>query len=270
MPGTAPRVRYEATDDGVAIVTLNRAEKRNALDPDTVTALRDAFTRAAADAGARVVLLRAEGKDFCAGADIAHLESLLDAPREVILADAQHLGALFVQMRRLPKPIVAAVQGNALAGGAGLATACDVVLAADDAQFGYPEIHIGFVPAIVMTMLVRHLGEKRVFGLVAGGKRVSAQESLEVGLINCVYSRHTFADDSLAYCVEMATRSATALAYAKQLLHDLGDLSFDAGIARGAEVNADARQTEACRAGLRAFLSRQRPGEEPGSPGPIA
>lgn len=269
-PGeTAPRVRYQATDDGVAIVTLNRAEKRNALDPDTVTALRDAFTRAAADAGARVVLLRAEGKDFCAGADIAHLESLLDAPREVILADAQHLGALFVQMRRLPKPIVAAVQGNALAGGAGLATACDVVLAADDAQFGYPEIHIGFVPAIVMTMLVRHLGEKRVFGLVAGGKRVSAQESLEVGLINCVYSRHTFADDSLAYCVEMATRSATALAYAKQLLHDLDDLSFEAGIARGAEVNADARQTEACRAGLRAFLSRQRPGEEPGSPGPI-
>lgn len=256
------RVRYAVGDDGVAVVTLARPEKRNALDPATVEELERSLAAAETDERVKVILLDAEGKDFCAGADLAHLEEIVDADREEHLADARKLGELFVHMRRLPKPIVAAVHGNALAGGAGLATACDLVLAADDAYFGYPEIHIGFVPAMVMTMLIRNVGEKRAFEMVVRGDRMDAARAHELGLVNCVYSRHTFHDDARAYVAELAGRSTTAMALSKSLLYDLEELDFAAGIDRGAEVNADARRTEDCRAGIRAFLARKRSADE--------
>jgi methylglutaconyl-CoA hydratase len=209
-----------------------------------------------------VVLIDAEGKDFCAGADLAHIEATVDDPREALVEDARALGAVFLRMRRLPKPIVAAVQGNALAGGAGLATACDLVLAAEDARFGYPEIHIGFVPAMVMTMLVRIVGEKQAFELVTRGEPVGAERARQLGIVNCVYSRHTFPEDARSYAAELATRSATALAFTKELLYELDDLSVERGLERGAEVNADSRTTEDCRAGLRAFLARRAGGAD--------
>lgn len=251
-------VRYRVDDDGVAVLTLARPEKRNALDPATIEELGEAFAAAEADDRVKAILLDAEGKDFCAGADLAHIEAMVDADRDELVADARRLGELFLHMRRISKPIVAAVQGNALAGGAGLATACDLVLAADDAYLGYPEIHIGFVPAMVMTMLIRNVGEKRAFEMVARGGRVDAARAHELGLVNGVYSRHTFRDDVRAYVAELAGRSATAMALTKSLLYDLEELGFTAGIERGAEVNADARRTEDCRAGVRAFLARKR------------
>lgn len=251
-------VRYEVGEDGVASVTLARPGKRNALDPATVDALEEAFAAAGEDERVRVVLLEAQGKDFCAGADLAHIEAMVDASREEALADARSLGDLFVRMRRLAKPIVAAVQGSALAGGAGLATACDLVLASDDAYLGYPEVHLGFVPAMVLTMLIRNVGEKRAFELVTSGRRIGAEEARGMGLVNAVYSRHTFADDARAYAVELAGRSASAIGFSKRLLYELEDLGFEDGIERGAEVNADARATEDFRAGVRAFLDRHR------------
>jgi methylglutaconyl-CoA hydratase len=245
-------------EDGIAILTLDRPEKRNALDPVTVRALGEAFDRLEGDERARVVLLEGEGRDFCAGADLAHIEAMADASYEEHLADASALGELFLRMRRFPKPIVAAVHGNVLAGGAGLATACDIVLAADDARFGYPEINIGFVPAMVMTMLVRNVGEKRAFELVATGRRIDAEEAQSIGLVNAVISRHTLAADARAFAVELAERSAVALSFSKRLLYDLDELSFEEGIARGAEINAEARMTEDCRTGVRAFLEKRR------------
>ena len=140
---------------------------------------------------------------------------------------------------------------------AGLATACDIVLAADDANFGYPEIHIGFVPAMVMTMLVRAVGEKRAFALVASGHRIGAREAMEIGLVHTVFSRHTFADDALAFAADLATRSRTSMALTKRLLYELDELTFAEGIDRGASVNAEARSTEDMRAGVRAFLARR-------------
>lgn len=253
-------VRYELDElAGVAAITLDRPEKRNALDPETIAGLDEAFASAEADGRARVLLLAGSGKDFCAGADIAHIEAMVDAETDALLEDARQLGHLFVRMRRLPKPIVAAVQGNALAGGAGLATACDIVLAADDAHLGYPEVHIGFVPAMVLTTLVRAVGEKRAFELVTSGRRIGAEEALKLGLVHCVYSRHTFADDARAYALEMARRSATSMAFSKRLLYQLGDLTFEAGIERGAAVNAKARGTDDFREGVRTFLEGKKP-----------
>lgn len=254
------RVRYEVREaERVAIVTLARPEKRNALDPPTIAALRESLAAAEADERVGTVLLAAEGKDFCAGADLEHIGRTLDMTPAELEEDALELGRLFVRMRAVPKPIVAAVHGNALAGGAGLASACDLVVASDDAQFGYPEVHIGFVPAMVMTMLVRAVGEKRAFALVAIGNRVGAKEAMEQGLVHAVYSRHTFADDAFAFAADLARRSGTALALSKRLLYEIGELSFEAGVERGARVNAEARGTEDCRAGVRAFLARRGP-----------
>ena len=254
------RVRYELREaEAVAVVTLTRPEKRNALDPETIAEIEEALAAAEADTRVSAILLAAEGRDFCAGADLEHIERTVDMPRADLEEDALVLGRLFIHMRRLPKPIVAAVQGNALAGGAGLATACDLVVASDDALFGYPEVHIGFVPAMVMTMLVRAVGEKRAFALVALGNRIGAREALEQGLVHAVFSRHTFFDDAFALAIDLASRSRTSLALSKRLLYELDELTFDEGIERGAEVNAEARVTEDCRAGVHAFLARRNP-----------
>jgi methylglutaconyl-CoA hydratase len=252
------RVRFEVREaERVAIVTLARPAKRNALDPQTIAELQESLAAAEADDRVAVILLAAEGKDFCAGADLEHIERTLDMTLAELEQDALELGRLFLHMRGVPKPIVAAVHGNALAGGAGLASACDLVVASDDANFGYPEVHIGFVPAMVMTLLVRAVGEKRAFALVALGNRIAAREAMEQGLVHAVFSRHTFADDAFAFAADLATRSRTAIALSKRLLYEIDELTFEQGVERGAEVNAAARETEDCRAGVRAFLARR-------------
>lgn len=250
-------LRYEVTD-GVATLTLNRPEKRNALNADLIAALTRAVARAGDDDAVRVVVITGAGTDFCSGADLAELERISAMGREENLADARTLGVLFVAMRRLPKPVVAVVRGRALAGGCGLATACDLVLAHQGAEFGYPEVHLGFVPAMVMAILRRRVTEGRAFELVTRGSRIDADEARRVGLVNQVFPEASFDDDVAAYVAELASKPASALALIKELLYGLDDLDFEAGIERGAQVNAEARMTDACREGVRRFLDRSR------------
>lgn len=252
------RLGWSVTD-GVATVTLNRPEKRNALDAATVRELADAVARAGADDGVRVLLLRGAGPDFCAGADLEQLERIAAGmgPLEN-LDDAAALGDLFVRMRRAAKPVIAAVHGHAIAGGAGLATAADLVVASDDAVFGYPEVRLGFVPAMVLALLRRAVGEKVAFDLASGGHRIDAAEALRIGLVSRVFARATFIDESDAFARALAARSSSALRLIKRLLYGMDGLSFEEAIARGAEVNVLARATEDCRQGVRAFLDRSR------------
>ena len=224
--------------------------------------IETAIAEAAAEEDVRVILIRGEGKDFCAGMDVAHLEATVSQHRAEVENDARRFADLFLHMRRVPKPIVAAVQGNALAGGAGLASACDLVLAADDAHFGYPEVHLGFVPAIVMNMLVRNVGEKQAFELVALGDRIDAAEAHRLGLVNRVFSRHTFLDDVRAYCVDLARRPSSSIAFSKQLLYEVDELGFAEGLQRSVSVNVAARETEEFQAGVRRFLERKKSSAE--------
>ncbi|MGH7446797.1 MAG: enoyl-CoA hydratase/isomerase family protein [Longimicrobiales bacterium] len=245
--------------DGIGTITLNRAEKRNALDAATIDGIRVALAAMEADGDVRVIVLRGDGPDFCAGADLTQLERIAaGADTMENLRDAQHLGDLFVRMRRGTKPIIAAVQGNAIAGGAGLAGACDIVLAADTAVFGYPEVHLGFVPAMVMALLRRSVGEKVAFELVARGDRMGAEDARRIGLINRVFPAADFHAAVDAYASDLARRSSSALALTKRLLYGMDGLSFDEAIARGAETNALARATDDCRQGVRRFLERKR------------
>lgn len=246
-------------DGGVLNLTLNRPEKRNALNETLIDKLMKALVDASEDGEVSVVVLRAEGPDFCAGADLRAMEEMAGEMDPVAnLADAQRLGQLLVLMRRHSKPIIAAVQGAALAGGAGLATACDLVLARDDAVFGYPEIQLGFVPAMVMALLRRSVGEKRAFAMATGGERFDAEQAAELGLVHRVIPGEDWDDEVADFAAEMASRSKSALSLIKRLLYGMDGLSFEEAIARGAEVNALARLTPDTREGLQQFLERSR------------
>jgi methylglutaconyl-CoA hydratase len=252
------RIRVE-NNAAVAGITLNRPEKRNALDAQTVRELKDALCAAQEDADVRVILLRGEGRDFCAGADLAQLERIAAGARPLEnLEDAMAIGNLFIDMRRSDKPIIAAVQGNAIAGGAGLATACDVVLAGESAVFGYPEVHLGFVPAMVMALLRRSVGEKRAFDLVSRGDLITAAEAFDLGIATRVIADAELDNGAAEYAAGLAARPSSAIRLTKRLLYGMDGLSFEEAIARGAEVNALARFTDECRDGVRRFLDKQR------------
>ena len=245
--------------DGVLTLTLNRPAKRNALDQATVAGLVDALAAAAADGAVRIIVIRGAGPDFCAGADLESMERVA-AESDLLenLADAQDLGALLVLMRRHSKPIIAAVHGHALAGGAGLATACDLVLAREDAVFGYPEVHLGFVPAMVMALLRRAVGEKLAFELAVRGERIGAEEAAGLGLVNRVIPVSGWDDGVREYAQTLAGESATAVSLIKRLLYGMDGLSFEEAVARGAEVNTLARMTPDTREGVRRFLEKRK------------
>jgi methylglutaconyl-CoA hydratase len=250
-------VLYEVRE-GVARLTLNRPDKRNALNAALVASLKDALARADADERVAVVALGGAGTDFCSGADLAELERIATLSEEENIEDARSLGALFTAMRALSRPIVGVVRGRALAGGCGLASACDLVLAHEDAEFGYPEVNLGFVPALVMTILRRKVGEGVAFELVVGGDRFDAAEARRIGLVNRIFGEADFDTRVDRYLTALAKKPAVAVTLTKRLLYDLDGLDFADGIERGARVNAEARMTDECRAGVRRFLERSK------------
>lgn len=242
----------------VGMITLARPEKKNALDRQTADELQAAFDRLGADATVRVIVLSAQGEDFCAGADLQALELMLAEGLKAHLRDAQALGKVFITMRTVPKPVVGVIRGRALAGGAGLATACDMVLAHAESSFGYPEVQVGFVPAMVMTMLRRAVGEKRAFDLIATGRRISAAEALHMGLVSRVLEAASFDADVEKIVQGIASSPPTALAITKRLFYGLDGLDFREGIALGAKTNVEARSTDDFREGIKRFAARQR------------
>jgi methylglutaconyl-CoA hydratase len=243
-------------ENRVLTLTLNRPEKRNALDAATIAGLTAALERAELDPAVRVVAVRGAGRDFCAGADLDELLASADRSAEDNEESAGRLGAVYCAIRRLPHPVVAVVHGRALAGGAGLATACDLVLAGGSAQFGYPEVQRGFVPAMVMTILRRLAGEKRAFDLVATGRVLSAAEALDAGLVSRVVPDAELDAAAATLLAQLAGSSASALALIKRLFYELDGRSFDEGIALGARINALARAHPDFRTAIAAFLKR--------------
>ncbi len=241
---------------GLLTLTLNRPEKRNALDSLMVGALQQQLDRAELDAEVRVVVLRGAGRDFCAGADLAELLESVDRSPEDNAAHAQQLGNVFVTMRKLPKSVVAVVHGRALAGGCGLATACDLVLAHADASFGYPEVKRGFVPAMVIAMLHRAVGEKVAYDLVGTGHVLTAAEALQVGLVSRVIAADGFDAEVGEILQGMAASSPSAVALIKRQLYEVEGRSFEQAIALGAKVNAVARATPDFKSAVSKFFDK--------------
>ena len=244
-----------SVDQSIARITLNRPDKRNALNDELVSEFKEAL-KAARDESVRVVLVTGAGKDFCSGADLASLQRISQAGVEESMASARVMGELFVEMRRHPRPIVAAVKGRALAGGCGLATACDIILAAESAQFGYPEVNIGFIPAMVMAILRRSVSEKRAFELITRGEVITAQTAFEVGMINRVIADDQFDSSVEGYVTQMAAKSASAVSLAKNLLYHMDGMTFETAIEAGVQLNAITRMTDDCKSGVERFLKK--------------
>lgn len=246
-----------AVHDGIARITLNRPEKRNALNDAVVAQLKATLRSAEANERVRVAVISGAGQDFCSGADLSALQKISAASVSENAADARSLMELFLMIRRLRLPVVAAVRGKALAGGCGLATACDIVLAASSARFGYPEVKIGFVPAMVMAILRRNISEKRAFELLTIGAEIDAVEGERVGLVNRVFSDESFDAEVTSFAGTFKSLSQSAVTLSKQLLYLIDALTFVEALETGADVNVITRLTEDCKKGIAHFLKTE-------------
>jgi methylglutaconyl-CoA hydratase len=248
-----PIVLYEV-DAGIARITLNRPEKRNALNDELIVALKEALRRADHDENIRAIILTGAGSDFCSGADLSNLQKVSQSSVAENLEDARSLMELFMLIREVGVPVIAAVQGRALAGGCGLALACDMVLAARSARFGFPEVKIGFVPAMVMAILRRNVSEKKAFELIALGSEITAEEAAAFGLVNRVLDDEAFVDEVDAQVMQIEKVSRSAVSLTKRLLYQIDGMSFTDALESGADINVVARMTEDCRKGIERFL----------------
>src|SRR2546423_3646722 len=231
----------------VARITLNRPEVRNALNEELIAGLKDALRRSDKDDAARVVVLAGAGSDFCSGADLKALQNISKSSVAENLEDARSLMELFVLIRQVKLPVIAAVKGRALAGGCGLATACDLVLAARSARFGYPEVRIGFVPAMVMAIVRRNVSEKKAFELLTFGLEITAEQAFAIGLINNTFDDDAFENEVTAFARQFEKTSRSAVSLSKKLLYDIDGLTFEDALQSGGEINVIARKTNDCR-----------------------
>ncbi|HEY1860206.1 MAG TPA: enoyl-CoA hydratase-related protein [Gemmataceae bacterium] len=249
-------VLYEVKPTAV-VLRINRADKRNALSRGLIAALTEAFQRARDDAAARCVILTGAGSVFCAGMDLAELaESVQDgSASETVWQDALKLASLYDLIYTLPKPTIAAVNGSAVAGGAGLVTVCDLAVAVPEARFGYPEVRRGLVAAMVMPHLLRHVGERMARYLLLTGELISAEEAVRSGLINTVEPAAQLLDRALGLAKVLAEGGPKALASTKALLHQFSRQAMS--IEEAAKASAAPRLTEECREGLKAFFEKR-------------
>src|SRR6478736_3925437 len=242
--------------EGVLTLTLDRPDKRNALSTALVEALLAGARRAEEDPAVRVLVLKGAGKDFCAGADLDELLASAEKDPAENEQSALKLGELFLALRNCPKPVVAVVQGRALAGGCGLATACDLVLAADSAQFGYPEIQRGFVPAMVMAMLVRQVGEKQALHLTVTGRTLDAEEARSLGFVSRILPAAELEARAGEMIAGLSKISLTAYALTKQLCSAQDGIPIGDAIKLGARINAMSRTTPDFKKAIAAFLTK--------------
>src|SRR5687767_5487546 len=247
-----------SVNDAVARITLNRPEKRNALNDELIAEIKRSLEQASDDETVRAIVITGAGKDFCSGADLSALQKIAQASMSDNADDARSLLDLFLQIRQIRVPVVAAVRGRALAGGSGLATACDLVLASENARFGYPEVKIGFVPAMVLAILRRNVSEKRAFELITRGEEIDAARAKEIGLVNQVFSDEAFEAKVERYVAEFERVSRSAVMLTKRLLYQMDGMTFDAALQAGADVNTIARTTEDCQAGIARFLMKMK------------
>ena len=251
-------VLYEV-NDRICFLTLNRPEKKNALNAEMVSDLKDLFTKAEADANVKVIVLKANGDVFCSGADLESLQQLQKNSYEENLNDSKHLKELFFQIYTLKKVVIAQVQGHAIAGGCGLATVCDFVFAIPKAKMGCTEVRIGFIPAIVMVFLLRKVGEQKAKQLLLSGELISGEDSLKFGLVNHLVSEGQLSEEVILFCTRLIqNNSIQSMELTKQMIAQSQSMTLGDGLDYAAEMNAKARGTEDCKRGIAAFLNKEK------------
>ena len=245
-------------DSGVATITLNRPDKRNAISFELIDDLLQALDEVA-KSPARILIMTGTGKAFCSGMDLENLKSLLGRSPEQNLQDSQTMVRLFRSLYEFPKVTIAAVNGAAIAGGTGLALLCDFTLAVPEAKFGYTEVRIGFVPAIVSTFLLRQVGEKQARDLLLTSRIFGAEEAARIGLVNEIVPPESLMVRARELATLLMENSAASLHATKQLLTDHARSELDAQIEAAVRENAAIRTTADFREGITSFLEKRKP-----------
>lgn len=255
------RFRYilVQTFSGVRTVTLNRPEKRNALTPELIDELLSALREAAEDNSCGVLILTGAGAAFCAGLDLDHLATIAAHTPEENRTDSENIARLLRTLYEFPKPVIAAVNGPAIAGGMGLATIPDFTIAVPEAKFGYTEVRIGFVPAIVASFLLRQIGEKRTRDLLLTGRLIKAHEAHTLGLVTEVVTSDQLMATATALAHSLMQNSPQAMACLKRLLAKHASRRLDEELADAIDANAQQRSTVDFKEGVKAFLQHRRP-----------
>lgn len=255
MPYNTLQLAY---DNGVATITLNRPEKRNAISYELIQDLLAALNEVE-KTSALVMILTGAGKAFCSGMDLENLKALIGRSSEQSLEDSQIMARLFRTLYDFPKVTIAAVNGAAVAGGTGLATLCDFTLAVPEAMFGYTEVRIGFVAAIVSTFLLRQVGEKNARDLLLTGRLFDAEEALRIGLINEIVPAENLMKRARDLAAQLMENSPASLLYTKRLLSEAVRAEMDKQIEAAVRENASIRSTADFREGISSFLEKRKP-----------
>lgn len=246
-------------ENGVLTITMNRPDKRNALSPAMIEELTHAFAAAANDPGCAVILLTGAGSAFCAGLDLEHLETLHTKTPEEHRRDSESISHMLRTVYDTPKPTIAAVNGSAIAGGMGLATICDFTLAVPEAKFGYTEVKIGFIPALVSAYLRSQIGDKRSRDLLLTGRLVKAAEALDLGVVTRIVPAQDLMDEANGLAACLLRNSSAAMQATKRLMNDYARRDLDQQLAAAIAANAEARTTDDFKEGLRSFLEKRAP-----------
>jgi methylglutaconyl-CoA hydratase len=246
-------------DDGIATVTLNRPDKRNSFNAALIRELTDLFEALGRDESVRVVILQGAGKVFCAGMDLAYLQEIAQFSVLDNIRDSQTFRTMLHTIFTCPKPVIAQVHGAAIAGGCGLASVCDFVVAGrEKALFGYSEVKIGFVPAIVSVYLVRKIGDTQARRLLLSGDNIRADEALRLGLITHVADDEALESEVRRLAHTLAQNSQSSLALTKAILSDMHGMSLETALEHACTVNAVTRMTDDFRRGVASFLEKEK------------
>ncbi|QNL21523.1 enoyl-CoA hydratase/isomerase family protein [Hyphobacterium sp. CCMP332] len=247
------------TSDRIGILTLNRPEKRNALSADMVSHIKNGLNQLLEDDKVKVIILKAKGEAFCAGADLAYLKELRNNSFEENLADSQHLRGLFQMIYDSPKMVIAQVEGPAIAGGAGLASICDFVFAVPEMKMAYTEVRIGFVPALVMVFLLRKIGEGRARHLLLSGEMIDAEKALKWGIINDIIDKNEIDNKVMEFASKLVNKNAgSSMAMTKAMIAKISGMNLNEALDFAAAQNAKARENEDCKKGISAFLNKEK------------
>jgi methylglutaconyl-CoA hydratase len=246
-------------EEKICYITLNRPEKRNALNYDFVSELKQSFTKAEADPLVKVVILKAEGSSFCAGADLEYLQSLQKFTYQENLQDSTHLMELFRTVYQLTKIVIAQVQGHALAGGCGLVSVCDFSFSVPEANYGYTESRIGFVPAIVLVFLLRKIGEGKAKELLLTGSPITARDAKDFGIINWIVEEKELEKSVKEFAQKLCTNnSGMSMQLTKKMIGEVPSMSLDEALAYACVKNAEARESDDCKKGIDGFLDKRK------------
>jgi methylglutaconyl-CoA hydratase len=248
-----------SVDNRVGFITLNRPDKRNALSFELIDELKKSFKTAESDPSVKVIVLRARGEVFCAGADLAYLRQLQQYSFEENLADSNHLRELLYSIYTLRKIVIAQVHGHAIAGGCGLASVCDFVYAVPESRFGYTEVKLGFIPALVMVFLIRRITEAHAKQLLLSGELITAKEAEVMGLVNKVVDPSRLESEVRTLAdILITTNSAESLRRTKQMIGEVQSMPLTQALDYAAKMNAEMRSTDDFRKGISSFLDKQK------------